>query len=42
MNEDLYYKIDADEELTDAEKRELYNSEIESEQDEEDYQEDQW
>ena len=41
MNEDLYYKIDADEELTDAEKRELYNSEMEAEQDEEDYQEDQ-
>lgn len=28
MNEYLYYKIDADEEMTDAEKRECYFAEL--------------
>lgn len=30
MNEDLYYRIDADEEMTDAEKRETYFIELEN------------
>jgi hypothetical protein len=42
MNEDLYYRIDADEEMTDAEKRETYFAELEAEQDEKDWQDDQW
>lgn len=41
MNEDLYYRIDADEEITDAEKRETYNAELEAEQDEQDWQDNQ-
>jgi hypothetical protein len=35
MNEELYYRIDADEEMSDAEKRETYNAEIENEEAEE-------
>ena len=31
-DEDLYYRIDADEEMTDAEKREAYFAEIENDQ----------
>ena len=38
MNEDLYSKIDADDELSDAEKREAYEAELENEKfDEDDY-----
>lgn len=38
MNEDLYYKINADDEMTDAEKRETYNTEIANEEAEQDWQ----
>jgi hypothetical protein len=33
--EDLYYRIDSDEEMTDAEKRETYFSELEANQEDE-------
>ena len=41
MEEDLYYRIDSDDEMTDAEKRETYFSELELEQEEKAWQDDQ-
>ena len=38
MNDKLYYRIDADEEMSDTEKRETYRAEIQAEKDEREWQ----
>jgi hypothetical protein len=40
-NEELYWRIDAEEDMTDAEKRETYFAEIENEEDEKRWQDEQ-